>query len=112
MTPSLTISSATVTTDRPQRYGKQLVSHLSRRVTGEWDEASASGQLTFPSGRADLSCTPTTLVLRLEVPAGDLDRMEDVLGRHLVRFGARDELLVQWIRQGGAAGTLQRKADD
>jgi hypothetical protein len=32
---------------------------------------------------------------------------EDVVGRHLVRFGERDELQVQWVRSDGAAGTTQ-----
>ena len=32
--------------------------------------------------------------------------MEDVVGRHLVRFGTRDELVVEWVREGGAFGTV------
>jgi hypothetical protein len=34
-----------------------------------------------------------------------------VVGRHLVRFGTRDELVVEWVREGGAAGTVQRKSE-
>ncbi|WP_374935444.1 DUF2218 domain-containing protein [Streptomyces resistomycificus] len=41
-----------------------------------------------------------------------LDRLEDVVGRHLVRFGAKDELVVEWRRDTGEPGTTQRKAED
>jgi hypothetical protein len=37
----------------------------------------------------------------------DLARLEDVVGRHLLRFGARDELHVRWSRSDGQPGTEQ-----
>ena len=36
-----------------------------------------------------------------------LDRLEDVVGRHLVRFGTKDELVVQWQRSDGTSGSRQ-----
>jgi hypothetical protein len=46
-----------------------------------------------------LEATPGTLVLRAEAPdAEELARLEDVVGRHLVRFGERGELKVAWDR--------------
>jgi uncharacterized protein len=41
-----------------------------------------------------------------------LELFEDVMGRHLVRFGSKDELVVEWHRDTGEPGTTQRKADD
>lgn len=38
--------------------------------------------------------------------------MEDVVGRHLVRFGTRDELIVEWVRSHGGPGSVQRKTED
>ena len=105
-------SSATVSTDRPQRYGKQLVSHLSRRATGHWEDDLSTGELDFTGGRAELSCRPGALVMRLTAEPEDLERLEGVLGRHLVRFGTRDELVVQWARQDGSAGTRQSQVED
>ncbi|MEW9552820.1 DUF2218 domain-containing protein [Nonomuraea sp. NPDC050783] len=103
------MSTAAVSTDRPARYGKQLVSHLSRRVTGEWAEESATGSLDFNgSGRAELSCAEGVLNLRIETSPDNQERLEDVVGRHLVRFGARDELVVRWTRGDGSTGTEQR----
>jgi hypothetical protein len=106
-------SMASVPTDRPGRYGKQLVSHMSRRGPGVWNEAQQTGTLELSGGRLVLNTTDNSLVLRLTVPTGDdVARLEDVIGRHLVRFGARDELVVTWQRSDGTAGTEQRKAED
>lgn len=101
------VSVAEVRTDRPARYGKQLVSHLGRKAGGEWTEESETGWITLGSGRADVSCAPGLLLLRVISPA-DPDRLEDVVGRHLVRFGTKDELVVEWTRDDGSAGTTQR----
>ena len=40
-------STARVPTDRPARYGKQLTSHMSRKITTAWDEETGSGSLLF-----------------------------------------------------------------
>jgi uncharacterized protein len=111
-----TTSSATVTTDRPGRYGKQLASHLGRRVSSSWDDEAGIGEVTLPFGRAELTAQDGALHLfvqgspdaepELQGGAG-LDRLEDVVGRHLVRFGTKDELVVQWQRSDGTPGSRQ-----
>ncbi|GAB2841010.1 hypothetical protein GCM10022221_45400 [Actinocorallia aurea] len=103
------VSTASVRTDRPGRYGKQLVSHLTRRATGEWSEEAGTGWLDFGgAGRAELTSGDGALELRITAAPDDLDRYEDVVGRHLVRFGARSELVVAWVRADGTPGTVQR----
>ena len=107
-------SSATVQTERAPRYAKQLSAHLSRRLQTSWDEASGTGSVEFDAGECTLTATPEALVLSATVhgdPA-DLQRVEDVVGRHLVRFGTRDELLVQWARGDGSAGGTYRSDDE
>ncbi len=105
----LRTSVATVATDRPARYGKQLVSHMSRRGRGEWDDSTGSGTLELSGGNLRLESTDDALILHLVVPqTDDIARLEDVIGRHLVRFGTRDELVVVWQRPDGSAGTTQR----
>jgi hypothetical protein len=99
-------STALVATDRAARYGKQLAAHLGRRLETSWDDESASGVVLFDSGRCDLTSSADGLLLRVEVDSAteaaaaleQLTRMEDVVGRHLVRFGARDELVATWVR--------------
>jgi hypothetical protein len=102
----MTISTAAVRTDRPGRYAKQLVSHLSRRAEGEWSDETGTGEIRFTSGTATLVAGEGVLDLRID--GDDLDRWEDVVGRHLVRFGTRDELVVSWHRADGTHGTEQR----
>lgn len=94
------ISLATVPTERAPRYGKQLVSHLGRRSVGTWNEADEAGSLVMGDGAADVSLTSTPSALIIEIRAGDevIATYEDVVGRHLERFGDRDELTVEWVR--------------
>ena len=54
-------SMSTVGTDRATRYGKQLVSHLGRRATAEWDEEAGTGWIDFGETRAELSAAPEAL---------------------------------------------------
>ena len=100
-------SEAVVATDRPGRYGKQLVAHLGRRSGGEWSEDDQRGTITLGSGRAELFCSTDGLHLAVEGETESLAVLEDVVGRHLVRFGARDELHVRWSRADGEPGTEQ-----
>ena len=109
---TVSASQARVATDRPARYGKQLVAHLGRRNGGEWVEGDERGTITLGDGTAELSCDADALLLRVEGPADALERLEDVVGRHPVRFGTRDELVVQWTRADGEPGTEQRRTED
>ena len=105
-------STAHVSTDRPSRYGKQLASHMGRKITSTWDEASQTGSLTFDregavTGVVELSCHDDVLQLDLAADDAHLERLEQVTGIHLARFGAKEGLVVGWIRQEGTPGTTQ-----
>lgn len=109
MNDNAPVSLAEVTTDRPGRYAKQLASHMSRKCTTEWDEASGRGWIEFPSGgRATMAAGEGVLFLELFAEAENAERLEGVVGRHLVRFGAKDELVCSWVRADGTKGTEQR----
>ncbi|MDH6438339.1 hypothetical protein M2158_006880 [Streptomyces sp. SAI-144] len=106
-------SEARVATDRPHRYGKQLASHLGRRSRTTWDEESGEGSLLFQNGgKGSLTATEDALLLTLETESEHLDLLEGVVGSHLVRFGSKDELVVEWTRDSGEPGTTQRKETD
>ena len=105
-------STARVSTDRPSRYGKHLASHMGRKITGTWDEASQTGSLIFnrdgaATGVVELSCHDDILQLDLAADDAHLERLEQVTGIHLARFGAKESLVVSWIRQDGSPGTTQ-----
>ena len=105
-------STARVSTDRPSRYGKQLAAHMGRKITTTWDDASQTGSLTFDregavTGVVELSCHDDILQLDLAADDAHLERLEQVTGIHLARFGAKEGLVVSWIRQEGTPGTTQ-----
>jgi hypothetical protein len=105
-------TTARVQTDRPARYGKQLVAHLSRRSVGAWDDEAADGWIDLNGSRVTLTSTDGALDLKITTSPEEVARLEDVVGRHLVRFGARDELVVRWARADGAPGTVQENLED
>ena len=97
-------STAVVPTDAAARYAKQLLAHLGRKagvepVAGDPD----AGVLHLSAGTGVVR--PRADHLLLEASAADADSLaavEDVLGRHLERFGARRELTVTWRRADDA----------
>lgn len=94
------ISQARVTTDRAERYGKQLCSHLGRKAEGRWNESgtdSGTGTIRFDAdSEVRLRAEPESLLLTLTCPLHRRDELRDVVGRHLERFGARETLTVTW----------------
>jgi len=85
---------------------------MGRKITTTWDEASQTGSLIFDregtaTGVVELSCHDDILQLDLATDDAHLERLEQVTGIHLARFGAKEGLVVSWLRQDGAAGTTQ-----
>jgi hypothetical protein len=90
-------STAIVVTTRPERYLKQLASHLAQRIPVV--QEGPRTMWTFPFGGCVGTATAETIEFRAEATTlDDLVRIEDVIGRHLERFGARDTLVVRWSR--------------
>jgi hypothetical protein len=86
---------ADVPTDAPARYAKQLVSHLGRRV--EWRTEGPVSTADIAGGTGVVEVGDGVLILRAQAPDTEsLERVQDVLGRHLERFGQRNELVVTW----------------
>ena len=86
---------ADVATDVPERYAKQLVSHLGRRVEFSVDGPRSTAEIAGGTGIVEVG--DGVLTLRAQAAdAATLDRVQDVLGRHLERFGQRNELVVVW----------------
>jgi len=93
--PETLTARADVPTESPERYAKQLVSHLGRRVEFTTDGPTSTASIA--GGTGVIQVGEGVLTLRAEAPdAETLDRVQDVLGRHLERFGQRNELAVVW----------------
>jgi uncharacterized protein len=89
-------SNAAVVTDRPERYAKQLLAHLGRKA--EVREEAEGSRLVIGEGSCLVVAGTGVLDLRAEAPSTEsLDIVQDVVGRHLVRFGEKDELVVDWV---------------
>jgi 3-hydroxyisobutyrate dehydrogenase-like beta-hydroxyacid dehydrogenase len=94
------VAVAEVATDAPERYAKQLVSHLGRRLT--WTTDGEAWRAEIGSGVGTVVVGNGVLTLRAEAPdAETLGRIQHVLGSHLERFGQRNELVVSWEREHG-----------
>jgi hypothetical protein len=91
-------SVADVPTDAAARYAKQLLTHLGHKVSMEPLEGEPlGGRLVFAYATATVIPAADRLTLRATAAdAESLDRVQDVLKRHLERFGARRELVVEW----------------
>ena len=93
--PDILTARADVPTDAPERYAKQLVSHLGRRT--EFTTEGVTSTAPIAGGTGVIEVGDGVLTLLAEAPDGEtLARVQDVLGRHLERFGQRNELTVVW----------------
>ena len=99
--PDILTARADVPTDAPERYAKQLVSHLGRKV--EWTTDGPVSTAAIAGGTGVVEVGDGVLTLRAQAPDDEsLARVQDVLGRHLERFGQRNELVVTWDTAPGA----------
>lgn len=87
---------ADVSIERPERYGKQLASHLSHKI--EVTETDTGWVLQIRGGEGRVLPQTKTLVLEASAPDEEtLDKVKDVLERHLRKFAAKlDPLEVNW----------------
>ncbi len=89
-------STSRVATDRGERYRKQLASHFGNKIEVAQSPAGTVLHWVF-GGTTTLTVEDGALIL-LAVADDEqtLDRVKDVTGRHLERFGERDGLVVTW----------------
>ena len=95
-------STAVVVTEKPSPYLKQLCKHFGHKIEVEFDDEH--GRIVFEAGVVALDATrPDALVLTATADDAErLQRVENVAGSHLERFGRRDELVVTWAAADAA----------
>ena len=94
---------AEVRTGTPERYAKQLLSHLGRRTTWITDGDTSTAEIAGGTGQVVIGDGVLTLIA--EAPDVEtLSRVQHVLGSHLERFGQRTELAVTWISASAPGG--------
>jgi caffeoyl-CoA O-methyltransferase len=93
---------AEVVTSTPDRFIRQLVSHLSHKATTEL-QSDGAAVITVEDGQCKLTTGAEMLVLEATADSTQgLAHIQDVVGRHLERFGARAALRVDWKHDGPA----------
>ncbi len=96
-------STARVPTALPRRYMSQLCKHFEHKAPVTLGEAE--GRITFPMGVCALQATRDAIVMTVEAADQDgLERLQDVIARHLVRFAFRKPVDVVWQPGGTDPG--------
>jgi hypothetical protein len=88
-------ATAIVPTESAKRYSKQLVAHLGHKA--EIRIEPDGERIVLSAGSCLLVSRAEAIELRAEAdtPEG-LERIKEVAGSHLERFGHRDGLVVRW----------------
>jgi hypothetical protein len=88
-------------TDRPGRYAAQAAKHFGHNCPTEW--TGETGFVEFQAGRCEMATTAEGLLLtaRAGTEAG-LAQVQEVIRRHLERWGEKDELRVTWPQPDAA----------
>lgn len=88
-------SVAAVPTPHAGRYLTQLCKHFQHRVPVTLD--AETGQIAFQTGICRGRAAEDTLTLSLEAAdLPNLEQLQDVVARHLLRFAFRESLTVAW----------------
>ena len=95
MTETTRRAGARVATESASKYLQQLCKHFEHKLPVNFD--ASAGAITFPTGQVQLSADAEALAITLDAPTDeDLERLKDVVARHLVRFAFRETLEVDW----------------
>ncbi len=88
-------STAEIATTQAVRYLTQLCKHFQHKVPVILDDTV--GQIVFTIGDCRLRAEGGTLTLSVEAPGNaQLLQLQDVVGRHLLRFASREDMQINW----------------
>ena len=86
---------ATVVTEAAPRYAKQLVSHFGHKT--EIGTEAEGPRIVLSAGSCLLVAGESALQLHAAAGTAEgLERVQQVIGSHLERFGQREGLTVDW----------------
>lgn len=86
---------ASVTSPKAGRYLAQLCKHFAHKVAVEWDPTA--GHVDFGMGTCDMRLEEDVLILSCASPTPEgLARVKYIVEDHVVRFGWKEQLAVDW----------------
>lgn len=95
-------SIAEVMTDRPERYGKQIVSHLGRKIA--WVTEDGVSTASLGTATASIATTNGRLILTASGAAtAEVEQIENGLASHVHRFASREPVAISWTREATTA---------
>lgn len=84
-----------VSTKLGSKYLQQLCKHFSHKVTVDFNPETA--RVDFPFGLCFMVATDNSLTFYIQSPKPEgLMRTQAVIDDHLLRFGFREELVIEW----------------
>ena len=88
-------ATASVQTDKSLRYLKALCNHFNRKVEANY--SGNLGKVTFPFGQCVMEATEDALLIDVSAANDEwFERTKFVVADHLIRFGEKDDLTVEW----------------
>jgi uncharacterized protein len=86
---------AVIPTEHASRYLQQLAKHFQHKLPVSFDPHQ--GEVRFSIGVCRMAADEGNLTLTLAAAdAAQMEPLQDVVVRHLVRFAFREELAVSW----------------
>lgn len=102
---------AVVRTGHASRYLQQLCKHFGHKLPVEFDERQ--GRIGFSIGDCRLMAADGALRIDVEATIpDDIERLQDVVARHLVRFAFREELVIDWHEPRPTGPIAEHHLDD
>ncbi len=91
-------SSAKLIIDRPERYAKQLASHIGHKAQSI-EEVDGKTIISFGFGATGtISATSEAVLLTADADNAEaLEKAQDVLGRHLLKFAKLEDQTLDWL---------------
>ena len=90
---------ATIATPNAEKYLIQLCKHFAHKIPAEYGDGA--GHISFEAGDCRLAARDGALIVTVTASdAAGLERVEDVVARHLRRFAFREELAIDWGPKG------------
>ena len=90
-------ATAIIPTENARRYLGQFVKHFAQKLPFVRHESNERGEVEFPLGLCTLDADETRL--SIIVNAGtpeEMDKLKEVVDRHLLRFAFREDLAINW----------------
>jgi hypothetical protein len=91
-------ATARIRSNKASQFLAQLCKHFAHKTPAEFTDNR--GRIDFQPGLCVLTATENELIVTCEAEiAADLERVKVIVADHVVRFGWREQLTVDWSQR-------------